>query len=240
MASRAQQKAQARQERIARQAEEQRAAATRRLTIRITAAVVVAVAILGAIFLIANNGGSSSPSSSAAGEAGKYQFVVGDPGPGTQAPAIKLPSTSGGTFDLAKQRGKTVLLYMQEGLTCQPCWDQLKDLEPDMGQLKALGIDELVTITTDPLDQLQQKVADEGIKTPVLSDSGMTVSNAYSANKYGMMGGSRDGHTFIVVGPNGKIAWRADYGGPPDFTMYLPPADLIADMRQGLHGKSQS
>jgi peroxiredoxin Q/BCP len=232
MASRAQDKEQRQQERLARAAEEQRTARARRLAIRITAAIIGGIAVLAAVFLIANSGGSSS--SSGAGQAGQYQFAVGKPGPGQKAPPIKLPSTSGGTFDLAAQRGKTVLLYFQEGLTCQPCWDQLKDLEPQMQSLKALGIDELATITSDPLDQLRQKAADEGLKTPVLSDSNLAVSNAYAANKYGMMGASRDGHTFIVVGPTGQIEWRADYGGPPDYTMFVPVPDLLADMQTGL------
>ena len=49
-----------------------------------------------------------------------------------------------------------------------------------------------------------------------------------------MMGTSRDGHTFILVGPDGVIRWRADYGGPPNYTMYLPVDALLADIQQGL------
>jgi peroxiredoxin len=236
LASRAGEKQRLRQERLTRQEAERRAEQTRRLTIRIVAAVVVAVAVLAVVFAVANSGGGSSSSSSGAGEAGSYKFEVGQPGPGDQAPPIKLPSTTGGTFDLGGQRGETVLLYFQEGLTCQPCWDQLKDLEPQMRSLKTMGIDQVVTITTDPLDQLNQKAADEGLKTPVLSDSNLQVSNEYTANKYGMMGESRDGHTFIVVGPKGQIEWRADYGGPPDFTMFVPVPDLLADIQTGLVG----
>ena len=232
MASRATHKERLREERLARQAEAERTARARRLAIRITAAVVGAVVILAAVFLIVNSGGSSS--SSGSGQSGQYQFAVGQPGPGETAPPIKLVSTAGRTFDLGAQRGKTVLLYFQEGLTCQPCWDQLKDLEPQMHSLKALGIDELVTITSDPLNQLQQKVADEGLKTPVLSDSDLAVSNEYTTNKYGMMGSSRDGHSFLVVGPKGRIEWRADYGGPPDFTMFVPVPNLLADLQTGL------
>ena len=141
-------------------------------------------------------------------------------------------------FDLASLRGKTVLLYFQEGLTCQPCWDQLKDIESQSNAFHALGIDMIVSITTDPLDALKQKVADAGLSTLVLSDPSLVVSRAYTANGYGMMGGSRDGHTFIIVGPNGRIEWRADYGGAPDYTMYVPVPNLIADIRAGLNGGS--
>jgi peroxiredoxin len=194
----------------------------------------LAVIALGVIFFLNNQGGSTAGT----GQAGQYAFQVGSPGPGAQAPTIQLPSTAGGTFDLASQRGKTVLLYFQEGLTCQPCWDQLKDIQSNIGQFKALGIDTIVSITTDPLDALQQKVADEGLTIPVLSDPQLAVSRAYSANSYGMMGTSRDGHTFIVVGPDGRIRWRADYGGSPNYTMYVPVPNLIADIRAGLKGGS--
>ena len=193
-----------------------------------------AIIALATIFFLNPAGGSSTTTN----QAGQYAFQVGRPGPGGQAPTIALPSTAGGTFDLASMRGKTVLLYFQEGLTCQPCWDQLKDIQSNIGQFQALGINQIVSITTDPLDALQQKVADEGLSIPVLSDPSLAVSQAYTANSYGMMGSSRDGHTFIVVGPDGSIRWRADYGGAPKYTMYVPVPNLIADMRAGLNGKS--
>ena len=66
----------------------------------------------------------------------------------------------------------------------------------------------------------------------------LMVSQAYTANGYGMMGNSRDGHTFIVVGPDGRIRWRADYGGSPNYTMYVPISNLVADIRAGLNGGS--
>jgi peroxiredoxin Q/BCP len=52
------------------------------------------------------------------------------------------------------------------------------------------------------------------------------------------MDGSADGHTFIVVGPDGRVDFRADYGGAPNYTMYVPISTLLADMKEGLHGKS--
>jgi hypothetical protein len=48
-----------------------------------------------------------------------------------------------------------------------------------------------------------------------------------------MMGSSRDGHSFVLIGPDGRIRWRADYGGAPDYTMYVPVANLLADLRKG-------
>lgn len=198
--------------------------------IKLAAVVGVAVAALAVIFVVSRGGLTGGTGTSTS----RYAYTVGNPGPGTMAPMIQLPSTAGGTFDLSALRGKTVLLYFQEGLTCQPCWDQLKDIDSHMSQFRALGIDEVVSITTDQLGPVQQKVADEGITSPVLSDPHLTVSQAYNANQYGMMGASRDGHTFIVVGPDGRIRWRADFGGAPNYTMYVPISNLIADLRQGM------
>ncbi|MBA2712945.1 MAG: redoxin domain-containing protein [Rubrobacteraceae bacterium] len=188
------------------------------------------IAGLGAIFVL------SAPEQPAlgGGQAGRFAAQVGDPGPGEEAPPISLRSTEGGTFDLASQHGQTVLLYFQEGLGCQPCWEQIKDIEANTGKFEKLGVDEIVSITNNPPDALKQKVEDEGISTPVLSDPNLAVSKTYDTNSYGMMGGSTNGHTFIVVGPDGKIEWRADYGGAPDYTMYVPVPDLLADMRVGL------
>ncbi len=200
---------------------------------RIAGIVGGALIVLLIIFILVNHsvGGAT-------GQAGAYPYAVGQPGMGQVAPTFTLPSTTGNTFDLSAQHGKTVLLYFQEGLTCQPCWDQLKDINTHLSQFQALGINEVVSITTDPLADLQQKVTDEGITLPVLSDPNLRVSGAYSANQYGMMGTSRDGHSFIVVGPDGRIRWRADYGGAPNYTMYVPILNLLADLQKGLavHG----
>src|SRR5260370_36737992 len=142
------------------------------------------------------------------------------------APPIRLPAARGTTVDLADQRGKTVLIYFQEGIMCQPCWDQLRDVEKNFDKFREVGIDTLVSITTDPVDLLKQKVSDERLLMPVLSDTSLAVSRAYTANSYGIMGQDRDGHSFIVVWPDGRIRWRADYAGAPKYTMYLPVPNL--------------
>lgn len=200
--------------------------------LRTTVAIIVSVAVVALAGIYFLNTATSSTSL-----AGQYPFQVGQPGPGMQAPAIRLPSTDGSTFDLASFHGKTVLLFFQEGIGCEPCWSQLKDMQSQGSDFQALGIDQIVSITGDPLSALKQKVADEGISIPILSDPNLTVSVSYTANSYGMMGTSSDGHTMIVVGPDGLIKWRADYGGAPKYTMYVPVPNLLADMRAGLNGK---
>lgn len=207
----------------------QQSHAGRKRLLKLGGVLVAGVAILAVIFF-ANNG------SSGGGKA--YAYEIADPKPGTVAPALRLTATDGSTFDLSAYRGKTVLLYFQEGLGCQPCWDQLRDIEADLPGLQTAGIDVIATITSDPLDLLKQKGADEGLTTPLLSDPDLSVSAAWGGNMYGMMGTAKNGHSFIVVGPDGVIKWRADFGGPPKYTMYVPVKELLADIREGIGSAS--
>lgn len=188
----------------------------------VAAAVVVG---LGGLYAIFQHASTASSSHSA--------YQVGQPGIGASAPGFDLAASTGGDISLASYRGKSVLLYFQEGLTCQPCWDQMTALEGQSAAVKAAGIDAIVSITTDPANLIAQKTRDMGLKTPVLSDPTLSVSKAFHANSFGMMGSSRDGHTFILVGPDGKILWRADYGGAPHYTMFVNPTQILADLRAG-------
>ena len=197
---------------------------SRRILIIATAAI-IALAVLFAIYSNASN------NTDADGTTARESYDVGSPGIGKDAPGFSLQSATGGTVNLSDYRGRNVLLYFQEGLMCQPCWDQITDLEKSSEMVKAAGVDEIVSITTDPSNLVAQKVEDQGIdSTPVLSDPDLAVSRKYSTNQYGMMGGSRNGHSFILVGPDGRIQWRADYGGAPDYTMYIPVKRLLADL----------
>jgi peroxiredoxin len=210
-------------------------AARRGLATKIAIALGGGVMILGAIFWATQENRATTPGQEQASQGtGQYIYQVGKPGPGEAAPPVRLAATTGETFDLASHRGKLVLMYFQEGIMCQPCWGQMKDIEANIQQFRAAGIETIVSITTDPIDALKEKAANDRLKNPVLSDPNLAVSRTYDANSYGMMGKSRNGHTFILVGPDGKIRWRADYGGAPNYTMYVPVATLMEDMRQGL------
>ncbi|MDI3195231.1 peroxiredoxin family protein [Pseudarthrobacter sp. AL07] len=193
-----------------------------------TLAAAALVLILVGLYAIFS--GSTAPKNTGAGK----NYDVGQPGPGQAAPAFTLQDNSGKQVSLGDYKGKNVLLYFQEGLTCQPCWDQMTILEKDSTKVKAAGIDAVLSITTDPADLIARKTRDMGLSTPVLSDPALTVSEKYSANRYGMMGAMRDGHSFILVGPDGTIRWRADYGGAPDYTMFVPVDKLLSDLNDGI------
>lgn len=188
----------------------------------------VAVVVVGAIVALVAFDNAGQPA------AGTAAYQVGSPGPGVDAPPITLDATDGSRFDLSQYRGKTVLLFFQEGIGCEPCWSQLKDIEANWAQFQAAGIDKVATITGNSLQTLKQKAAAEGLRTPVLADPDLRVSRTYNANQYGMMGSSADGHSFIVVGPDGRIRWRADYGGAPNYTMYVGISNLLNDMSPAL------
>lgn len=202
--------------------------AWRRPPVLAAVAAVLAVAALFGVYTAQSGGGSGSGQSSASG----IPFEVGEPASG-QAPPLRLPVAGGGEVDLASYSGRGVLLYFQEGLMCQACWTQLKDLEAARTELTALGVDEIVTVTTDPVDLLTRKVRDDGYTTPVAADEDGSVSETWGTLGRGMMGGDMNGHSFVLVGPDGQIQWRADYGGAPDYTMYVPVQELLADLRQG-------
>jgi peroxiredoxin len=203
------------------------ASSNRRRACMVLAVVVVLAAALTVLYVVYRSGPATTDSAS--GHSG-YPHVAGAPGPGASAPAFTLTSGDGKTVRLADYRGRTVLLYFQEGLSCQPCWDQIRDLEENEVALRAAGVDAVVSITTDPAELVGRKASDEKLATPVLSDADLAVSRAYDANQYGMMGDMRDGHSFVLVGPDGVIQWRADYGGAPKYTMFLPTDKMLADL----------
>jgi peroxiredoxin Q/BCP len=205
-------------------------AARKRRILRFGIWTLIGLGALGGLYAAFNSGSKSSDPHGGSGPT----YVVGSPGPGAPAPPVSLPTTSGGTFDLAAYRGQRVLLYFQEGVTCQPCWTQLQGIDANLAAFRALGITEVASIAIDPASALRTMAASNNITTPVLADSTGVVSDAYHANDYGMMGTSEDGHSFVLVGRTGKILWRADFGGPPNYTMYVPVTSLLSDLRAGV------
>jgi peroxiredoxin len=196
---------------------------TRRTLWAVLAVSAVVIAALFGIYL------SAAPSQGELPAPGKVNYITAEPVSGP-APQMRLPSADGSTFDLADLRGQSVLLYFQEGLMCQACWTQLRDLENARAELKAAGIDTIVNVTTDPADLLAQKVDDENFSTTTVSDPTGEVSAEFGALGVGMMGADMNGHSFVLIGPDGQIQWRADYGGAPDYTMYVPVPQLLADL----------
>ncbi len=155
-------------------------------------------------------------------------------GSGSMAPNFTLPDTNGGTFTLSDYRGKSnVLIFFNEGLSCQPCLQQMQDLDGAYTQFSGLNV-VVVSITTDPINDLANWANSAGVKhSKVLSDQNLEVSKVYGmlGSDVSMMPGTRDGHSFVLVDTSGIIKWRQDYA--PN-TMYVPNDQIIAAVRRAL------
>ena len=155
---------------------------------------------------------------------------------GQQAPQFALASVvNGSTFNLANYANKSdVLLFFNEGLSCSPCLQQMVDIDKDYSTFAKMGLT-VVSITTDSASSLGTWAHNNGISNMmVLSDSSSQVDNMYGttgANVGSMHPGMTPGHTFILVGKDGKILWREDYGTT---TMYVPMDQLVASVRSAM------
>jgi peroxiredoxin Q/BCP len=74
--------------------------------------VVFAVAVLFMVYRTSQGGAETADGG------GGFKHAVGDPGIGAAAPDFTLPAAGGGDISLSDYRGRSVLLYFQEGLMC--------------------------------------------------------------------------------------------------------------------------
>jgi len=150
-------------------------------------------------------------------------------GANSLAPDFTLPATNGATFTLSAYRGKSnVLLLFDEGLSCQPCLQQMHDLDQLNAQFSGLNI-VVVSITPDSMGQLQSWASSAGPQYGlVLSDSNQVAFNLY--HPIGS-GGTMMTHTFVLVNKSGMIVWRQDYGPG---TMYVQNSEILGDVKNAL------
>jgi len=157
-------------------------------------------------------------------------------GTGLIAADFSLPATTGGTFKLSDYRGKSnVLLFFNEGLSCQPCLAQMQGLDALNANFKSLNI-VAISITGDPPQVLSQWVQSGGPRYGmVLSDQRLEGSRMYDmlGPNVSMMPGSAPGHSFVLVNKDGVIVWRHDYG---PYNMNVPNDEIMAAVRRALGG----
>jgi peroxiredoxin len=75
-----------------------------------------------------------------------------------QAPAFTLTSTAGTKVSLASYRGRAVVLYFSEGVGCDACFYQMRQLEQHAAQLRSAGIT-ILPIVMNPAGQVRQEIA---------------------------------------------------------------------------------
>jgi peroxiredoxin Q/BCP len=122
---------------------------------------------------------------------------------------------------------------------------QMPELDKYIPEFNKLNV-QLLFVAFDPPNQMKAAVAKYHLQTPVLSynNPNTTVDAAYNleANSMGM--GRRAGHTFVLVGTNGKILWRKDYyqgdgmNGPSTNTMFVNGLKILAHVEKALGNKS--
>jgi peroxiredoxin len=106
------------------------------------------------------------------------------------------------------------------------------DIDRNYSTFGGMGIT-VVSITTNSMSDMRTWAQNSGItKMMVLPDQSLQVDQAYSTLYAGSMhAGSAPGHTFILVGKDGNVLWRKDYGTS---TMYVPMNELIASVKSAL------
>ncbi len=159
-------------------------------------------------------------------------FYLAAPGTGTyvnkQAKNFTLQSADGKTVSLSDFAGKSnVLLFFSEGLGCDPCWQQLSDIEKNIGEFNGLET-KVLTVVIDPPGPTAQEARRWNISLPILIDSDKEVSNSYDALKYSMHPGQRPGHTFVLVDKNGTVKWRLDWSSG---AMYEPVDSIVSELK---------
>lgn len=137
---------------------------------------------------------------------------------GRAAPPFTLQSTDGRIVSLSDFRGRDVLLYFNEGVGCDVCFDQLAQIER-AGVLDGSGVTVLPIVVND-VDAVRDQLERFGIRAPYLVDPEKETSRAYETLG---MGHHADlpGHSFVLVDGQGRVAWRGDYPG-----MWVEPDEL--------------
>ena len=151
---------------------------------------------------------------------------------GTGLPAgSAVPSFSGRdlltgkTISSTTVYGRRTLLFFSEGVMCQACFEQIQGLQQVGAELSKRGI-QLVSVTPDSAGNLQQAAHQYGITTPLISDAGRNMSEAFNTLGQGMHADT-PGHAFALIF-HGKVLWYRDYWLSPYRTMYVQPKQLLA------------
>ncbi len=150
-------------------------------------------------------------------------------GVGSNAPNFTLQDVAGGTFTLSDYRGTSnVLLLFNEGLSCQPCLQQMHDLDALNSRFSSMNV-LVVSVTPDSVDQLRRWMGAGGPQYgKVLSDPGQVAFNMY--HPVGT-GGSMMTHTFLLINKAGIVIWRQDYGPS---NMYVENTEILAAVTKAL------
>ena len=126
---------------------------------------------------------------------------------GQKAPDFKLPADDGTTFQLSKQKGKTVVLYFYPRDLTPGCTIEACDFRDSLARVKKKGA-VVYGVSRDTIEKHLKFREKHGLNFPLLSDEDGKVCEAYGVwQKKKFMGRSFMGivRTTFVIDEKGKI-----------------------------------
>jgi peroxiredoxin Q/BCP len=127
---------------------------------------------------------------------------------GDRAPTFSLPSSTGETIDLAKLKGKTVVLYFYPKPDTPGCTKEACGFRDAIASYQKLGVP-VFGVSPDPVKDVTKFAEKFQLNFPLLADQDHAVSEKYGVwgekSMYGKkyMGVAR---TTFIIGPDGKVA----------------------------------
>jgi peroxiredoxin Q/BCP len=127
---------------------------------------------------------------------------------GDKAPAFKLPASTGETVDLAKLKGKTVVLYFYPRADTPGCTKEACGFRDAIASYKKLDVP-VFGVSPDPVEDVKKFADKFKLNFPLLADADHAVAEKYGVwqekSMYGKkyMGVAR---TTFIIGPDGKVA----------------------------------
>lgn len=191
---------------------------------RLWIAIVVAglAALLAASFVLPGRLGNSKTAT-------EGSHMAGDgPDVGARVTFSEQDAVTGAEISSRTMRGSRTLLFFSEGVMCQACFEQIRDIEKIGAQLERRGI-RLVSITPDSSRTLREAIDAYDITSPMISDEDRSMSSAFDTLGKGMHS-DMPGHAFVLLDKQGRVTWQRDYWLPPYETMYVEPAALLDDL----------
>ena len=188
------------------------------------------LALLGASFVVPRFFEKGPTASAGQGAQGHQMATSEGDGPdiGSRISFVERDVMDGREISSESLRGKKTLLFFSEGVMCQACFVQIRDIEQIGTQLRKRGIG-LVSITPDSEEVLRHAIDQYGISTPMIADDDRDMSAAFDTLGRGMHSDT-PGHAFVLVDRTGKVVWQRDYWLEPYRTMYVEPAKLLKDL----------
>ena len=190
------------------------------------------LALVGASFVVPGLLGNDSTNGTSGHTSHPITGAGDGPGLGSRIAFEEKDVIDGHPISSQTLRGKKTLLFFSEGIMCQACFEQIRDVEEVGAELVSRGIG-LVSITPDSANILREAIDDYGISTPMISDEDRDMSAAFDTLGQGMHADT-PGHAFVLIDETGKVVWQRDYWLAPYRTMYVEPAKLLADLTTAL------